>query len=142
MKSQEVWSWQVWLDVVAELCLLVFFFFQAEDGIRDLTVTGVQTCALPISQARLIPAASKMRRPQSPGLRSGDRFALGFIGTNNAMLHRLRPATPRMRTAGLDARDLRHALTDIGATGAAHPARRRVRGSFAALAGRAFQAPG
>src|SRR5688572_11061495 len=29
--------------------LLIFFFFQAEDGIRDLTVTGVQTCALPIS---------------------------------------------------------------------------------------------
>src|SRR2546427_8215703 len=30
-------------------CLLFFFFFfQAEDGIRDLTVTGVQTCALPI----------------------------------------------------------------------------------------------
>src|SRR2546430_623731 len=28
------------------------FFFQAEDGIRDLTVTGVQTCALPISIAR------------------------------------------------------------------------------------------
>src|SRR5256886_12205294 len=27
----------------------MFFFFQAEDGIRDLTVTGVQTCALPIS---------------------------------------------------------------------------------------------
>src|SRR5207248_5049717 len=26
-----------------------FFFFQAEDGIRDRTVTGVQTCALPIS---------------------------------------------------------------------------------------------
>src|SRR2546430_17708788 len=29
--------------------LSFFFFFQAEDGIRDLTVTGVQTCALPIS---------------------------------------------------------------------------------------------
>src|SRR2546430_1503964 len=28
--------------------VLAFFFFQAEDGIRDLTVTGVQTCALPI----------------------------------------------------------------------------------------------
>src|SRR2546430_9499945 len=28
-----------------------FFFFQAEDGIRDLTVTGVQTCALPICYA-------------------------------------------------------------------------------------------
>src|SRR5262249_58928811 len=31
-------------------CLFVcFFFFQAEDGIRDWSVTGVQTCALPIS---------------------------------------------------------------------------------------------
>src|SRR3712207_8568575 len=28
---------------------IVFFFFQAEDGIRDIGVTGVQTCALPIS---------------------------------------------------------------------------------------------
>src|SRR2546430_3434587 len=33
-------------QVRSALCL--FFFFQAEDGIRDLTVTGVQTCALPI----------------------------------------------------------------------------------------------
>src|SRR5437763_3289189 len=31
--------------------LLQFFFFQAEDGIRDTSVTGVQTCALPISRA-------------------------------------------------------------------------------------------
>src|SRR5699024_11495905 len=30
--------------------LFVFFFFQAEDGIRDRNVTGVQTCALPISK--------------------------------------------------------------------------------------------
>src|SRR5690606_40225123 len=30
------------------LCLSAFFFFQAEDGIRDFHVTGVQTCALPI----------------------------------------------------------------------------------------------
>src|SRR5256884_814529 len=30
---------------------LYFFFFQAEDGIRDVAVTGVQTCALPISIA-------------------------------------------------------------------------------------------
>ena len=29
--------------------LLSYFFFQAEDGIRDTSVTGVQTCALPIS---------------------------------------------------------------------------------------------
>src|SRR5256884_3441224 len=32
--------------------LFVFFFFQAEDGIRDVAVTGVQTCALPISQSQ------------------------------------------------------------------------------------------
>src|SRR2546430_10527003 len=47
--------------VIAELAAWVevatqrddFFFFQAEDGIRDLTVTGVQTCALPISHCHL-----------------------------------------------------------------------------------------
>src|SRR5689334_9659614 len=33
------------------LFIVFFFFFQAEDGIRDGTVTGVQTCALPISTA-------------------------------------------------------------------------------------------
>src|SRR3989441_6805257 len=31
---------------------VIFFFFQAEDGIRDKLVTGVQTCALPISSSR------------------------------------------------------------------------------------------
>src|SRR2546430_5523403 len=36
---------------------IFFFFFQAEDGIRDLTVTGVQTCALPISHAAFDPAS-------------------------------------------------------------------------------------
>src|SRR2546430_9484358 len=35
--------------VAGTAILCCFFFFQAEDGIRDLTVTGVQTCALPIS---------------------------------------------------------------------------------------------
>src|SRR5258708_10199953 len=34
---------------VARRCWVSFFFFQAEDGIRDDLVTGVQTCALPIS---------------------------------------------------------------------------------------------
>src|SRR2546430_3241897 len=34
--------------VDGDVCCGGFFFFQAEDGIRDLTVTGVQTCALPI----------------------------------------------------------------------------------------------
>src|SRR2546427_5772185 len=38
----------VWNSSACDRC---FFFFQAEDGIRDLTVTGVQTCALPICGA-------------------------------------------------------------------------------------------
>ena len=32
----------------SEFSIFFFFFFQAEDGIRDVAVTGVQTCALPI----------------------------------------------------------------------------------------------
>src|SRR5216683_5206097 len=36
------------MSVVCEDVVGFFFFFQAEDGIRDLIVTGVQTCALPI----------------------------------------------------------------------------------------------
>src|SRR2546427_9027 len=47
--------------------MFVFFFFQAEDGIRDLTVTGVQTCALPISPgsraARLVSIIIAARDP-------------------------------------------------------------------------------
>src|SRR5437867_9619757 len=39
-----------------DMCLMFFFFFQAEDGIRDRTVTGVQTCALPISLTELAAA--------------------------------------------------------------------------------------
>src|SRR2546430_8783281 len=35
-------------DAGSSACGCYGFFFQAEDGIRDLTVTGVQTCALPI----------------------------------------------------------------------------------------------
>src|SRR3712207_7031287 len=40
------------MDRVIYSVLYVFFFFQAEDGIRDIGVTGVQTCALPISFAK------------------------------------------------------------------------------------------
>src|SRR5256885_3175169 len=46
--------------------LRLFFFFQAEDGIRDYKVTGVQTCALPISQARL--GVRQLRRRTSAAL--------------------------------------------------------------------------
>src|SRR5256885_15555142 len=44
--------------------LVCFFFFQAEDGIRDSKVTGVQTCALPISE--LIGTSSVSKPCHSP----------------------------------------------------------------------------
>src|SRR2546427_2184845 len=55
------------------LLFFFFFFFQAEDGIRDLTVTGVQTCALPISRcARLrrtgLPIPAGPRRGGDAGM--------------------------------------------------------------------------
>src|SRR5256885_3480821 len=40
--------WQSSTMVCTSMRLCYFFFFQAEDGIRDYKVTGVQTCALPI----------------------------------------------------------------------------------------------
>src|SRR2546430_13180637 len=52
---------------------MFFFFFQAEDGIRDLTVTGVQTCALPISLL---------------GERRADDVPLFEVSSANAMLNR------------------------------------------------------
>src|SRR2546425_6593092 len=42
--------------------MIFFFFFQAEDGIRDKLVTGVQTCALPISS----PTNGARKRGRSP----------------------------------------------------------------------------
>src|SRR5437879_10978383 len=42
--------------------LVVFFFFQAEDGIRDTSVTGVQTCALPISSCASTGSSTGSRR--------------------------------------------------------------------------------
>ena len=38
----------LFVSVVCFFVCCLFFFFQAEDGIRDVAVTGVQTCALPI----------------------------------------------------------------------------------------------
>src|SRR3989475_913360 len=49
------------LHVPDDIILCYFFFFQAEDGIRDLTVTGVQTCALPISNPSALSRASPGR---------------------------------------------------------------------------------
>src|SRR2546430_12753161 len=65
-----------------------FFFFQAEDGIRDLTVTGVQTCALPISM------------PPSAGRQRAERART--LADRRARPHRLPP------------RPLRHFRRQIG----------------------------
>src|SRR2546422_979139 len=56
----------------------VFFFFQAEDGIRDVAVTGVQTCALPISARRgaLSPRCRAARGPPRRSRGSRTRAAL------------------------------------------------------------------
>src|SRR5215213_1533130 len=66
--------------------MVLFFFFQAEDGIRDWSVTGVQTCALPISEAvehgKMVWKGSRMlpgpaAHPVARRLRGGDEVA-GF----------------------------------------------------------------
>src|SRR5256886_7396504 len=63
----------------------LFFFFQAEDGIRDLTVTGVQTCALPISSdlssSRALVVAFVMVPPQ--GAATGARLELKSEATGS-----------------------------------------------------------
>src|SRR2546430_7873271 len=88
-------------SVLTEL-MMFFFFFQAEDGIRDLTVTGVQTCALPISssiedrvypgegtatiglrvQKRFKPAKYECTRSRSAGLRRGIVALCGSLATD------------------------------------------------------------
>src|SRR2546426_5948177 len=71
------------------LVLLFFFFFQAEDGIRDYKVTGVQTCALPISTA--VQATLRLRRIPQPILEAlaNDRIVrLIGIGDHNASIRR------------------------------------------------------
>src|SRR5699024_7859945 len=59
-------------------CGAVCFFFQAEDGIRDRNVTGVQTCALPIYRRRHLRAEHRprTRRRRAHRPRPGSRQAL------------------------------------------------------------------
>src|SRR2546430_10128716 len=65
-----------------------FFFFQAEDGIRDLTVTGVQTCALPISYHGLIPLASLVATAKGSDVGA---YTMGRIAGRNKLWPRLSP---------------------------------------------------
>src|SRR5260370_1456783 len=56
----------VTLKVTVQLLLagiVIPFFFQAEDGIRDSSVTGVQTCALPISPTALMLTSESVNAP-------------------------------------------------------------------------------
>src|SRR5437868_7226457 len=55
------------------------FFFQAEDGIRDRNVTGVQTCALPISKEALTLLNSSLRRADSHPGGSIVATVIGFV---------------------------------------------------------------
>src|SRR2546422_11074348 len=65
--------------------MFFFFFFQAEDGIRDVAVTGVQTCALPICVRRCLllavpgvaPAPPPPSRPSSTSTRPRAAIAFG-----------------------------------------------------------------
>src|SRR2546422_10330358 len=71
----------------------VFFFFQAEDGIRDVAVTGVQTCALPIYEKaaeRLVTAnlrfvISYVKKYQGHGLDLSELVAIGNEGLLKAV---------------------------------------------------------
>src|SRR5256886_12354931 len=67
-----------------------FFFFQAEDGIRDLTVTGVQTCALPICGWPLfcdaLYGATRREGPAAPPAIRRAAAALGRQGLHAARL--------------------------------------------------------
>src|SRR5256886_4050824 len=56
---------------------LYFFFFQAEDGIRDLTVTGVQTCALPISGLATVQAVEAVK--EADVIRNCDGCGTGLL---------------------------------------------------------------
>src|SRR5688572_32888489 len=73
---------------------MLFFFFQAEDGIRDLTVTGVQTCALPICPRR----RGHVSRTQSKTLKHGkDRAGDRRTGKHGRWRDRLRRQRPNAR---------------------------------------------
>src|SRR5689334_23412976 len=77
------------------------FFFQAEDGIRDGTVTGVQTCALPISECRCRCRDRQRigRAFRSPGPTSDRRSSAGSrrdAGCSRMRLARSRSARPAL----------------------------------------------
>src|SRR2546430_5188325 len=73
------------------VCMLRFFLFQAEDGIRDLTVTGVQTCALPICEERRVAEVEKARVTDHDVEAEGEEHVDHPVGHG---VHRLEPERP------------------------------------------------
>src|SRR5690554_4070011 len=61
----------------ADLSILLTFFFQAEDGIRDADVTGVQTCALPISKVR---STTHLRAMTTKPFTPSGRLTISMVG--------------------------------------------------------------
>src|SRR5215475_13464554 len=107
------------------MAYIFFFFFQAEDGIRDFHVTGVQTCALPISPARANAArraTGRQTRGQLPPARLG-RLAPALLGLSDSD-HPLRTLRRRAgtgeRPAGHAARGCRFRWTRQSARSASH----------------------
>src|SRR2546430_7229995 len=75
-------------DIIIFFNLYYIFFFQAEDGIRDLTVTGVQTCALPIFGLLRSPVLESIVCPKSSLLKRKTLpetiYDIAFIGSGPA----------------------------------------------------------
>src|SRR2546430_15873940 len=87
---------------VCGLIVSFFFFFQAEDGIRDLTVTGVQTCALPICALAPAPGAPPLKtagggtvRALAPLLFSASLRAGNWVEMRRVNSPPLSPSSPR-----------------------------------------------
>src|SRR5438105_3307556 len=78
---------------------LALFFFQAEDGIRDPLVTGVQTCALPISPASDAAARTPARTDSSTGRSARNRTVLRAARAMRAHLRRETRRIARARRA-------------------------------------------
>src|SRR2546430_13234436 len=68
---------------------ILVFFFQAEDGIRDLTVTGVQTCALPISAFWGWARTAKLKVASRPVWKTPSKFAKPAAPTRSMPLLKL-----------------------------------------------------
>src|SRR5438270_5868482 len=106
------------LLTIARLFVFVFFF-QAEDGIRDLTVTGVQTCALPISSKAGSQAAAARSIRSAPKKTSPPETtpAAEAIHAPAAPAAAARPPAAAGATPALDLTALEQRLRDTHAIG-------------------------